>query len=248
MIKSIILDDEINSAKSLKWKLENFCPEVQIEHIFSDPLEALQTLKQEAIDLLFLDIEMPNMNGFDVLEAVGNVNFDVIFTTAYNQYGIQAVKFSAFDYLMKPIRNKELIEAMERYSQSRGVRKPSMQVASLLQNIETETQTGLPGKITLATKESLELVDPKDIVYCESDSNYTHVYTSDGRRKIISRTLREFEEMLTPFGFFRPHNSFLVNMDEVREYVRVDGGYLVLKNKKQVPVSKSKKEKLMQFF
>lgn len=248
MIRAIILDDEHNSVETLQWKIENFCPEVKVVETFNDPIRGLEWLRGNEVDLVFLDIEMPNLSGFDVLEAIETVTFDVIFTTAYDQYGIQAVKFSALDYLLKPVRNKELIDAVERYANKTVKSNPNMQIASLLQNLKSESETGRPEKITLATKESLELVAPEEITYCESDSNYTMVYLSDGRKKLISRTLRDFEEMLTRFNFFRPHNSFLVNMNEVREYVKTDGGYIVLKNKQKIPVSKSKRERLMEYF
>jgi two-component system, LytTR family, response regulator len=248
MIRAIIIDDEPNSVETLQWKIETYCPKVRVVETFSDPVNGLEYLRGNEIDLLFLDIEMPNLSGFDVLEALNNIQFDVIFTTAYDQYGIQAVKFSALDYLLKPVRNKELIEAVERFVNKGEQAYPNMQIASLLQNLKSESETGRPEKITLATKESLELVAPSEITYCESDSNYTMVYLSDGRKKLISRTLRDFEQMLAPFYFFRTHNSFLVNMNEVREYVKSDGGYLVLKNKQKIPVSKSKRERLMEFF
>ncbi len=248
MIRAVIIDDEPNSIETLRWKVENFCPQLSIQKTFSDPVEALSYLREHETDLIFLDIEMPNLSGFDVLEALGDITFDVIFTTAYDQYGIQAVKFSALDYLLKPVRNKELIEAVERHIEKSGKSNSGMQIASLLENLKSESVTGLPDKITLATKESLELVSPSEITHCESDSNYTMVYLTDGRKKLISRTLREFEDMLTPFNFFRTHNSYLVNMNEVREYVKTDGGYIVLKNKQKVPVSKSKRERLMEYF
>ena len=248
MIRAIILDDEPNSVETLQWKIENFCPQVKVIQTFSDPVKGLEWLRSNEVELVFLDIEMPNLSGFDVLEAIGEIKFDVIFTTAYDQYGIQAVKFSALDYLLKPVRNKELVEAVERFTNKTVKTNPNLQIASLLQNLKSESSTGRPDKITLATKESLELVAPEEITYCESDSNYTMVYLKDGRKKLISRTLRDFEEMLTKFNFFRPHNSFLVNMNEVREYVKTDGGYIVLKNKQKIPVSKSKREGLMHYF
>jgi len=248
MIRAILIDDEQNSIETLKWKIENFCPQVKVLEMFNDPVKGLEWLRANEVDLVFMDIEMPNMSGFDVLEALDDIKFDVIFTTAYDQYGIQAVKFSALDYLLKPVRNKELIEAVERYTNRETHGNQNVQIESLLQNLRSEAETGRPEKITLATKESLELVAPDEIMYCESDSNYTMVYLTDGRKKLISRTLRDFEEMLTPFNFFRPHNSFLVNMNEVREYVKSDGGYIVLKGKQKIPVSKSKRERLMEYF
>jgi two-component system, LytTR family, response regulator len=248
MINAVILDDEKNCVETLQWKLNHYCPDVTIQATFNDPRLCLDYLREHPIELLFLDIEMPHLNGFDVLEALPQIDFDVIFTTAYDNYGIQAVKFSALDYLLKPVRNKELSEAVERHIQKSVARDPRAQIENLLRNLQAEAHTGKPVKITLATKESLELVNPSEIIYCESDSNYTTVFLNDGRKKIISRTLREFEEMLEPFQFCRTHNSFLVNMDEVREYVKSEGGYLILKNGKTIPVSKAKREKLLTFF
>lgn len=248
MIKAIILDDEKNCVETLQWKLGQFCPDVEVLATFNDPVQCIDYIHQHPIDLLFLDIEMPNMNGFDVLESLKAFDFDVIFTTAYDNYGIQAVKFSALDYLLKPVRSKELMEAVERHIKKSIARDPRTQIESLLRNLQAETLTGKPVKITLATKESLELVHPSDITYCESDSNYTMVYLRDGRKKLISRTLGEFEEMLEPFHFCRTHNSFLVNMDEVREFVKTEGGYLVMKSGKKIPVSKTKRDKLLTYF
>lgn len=248
MIKAVILDDEKNCVETLQWKLGHFCPDVEIAGSFNDPVKAIEFLRDNKVDLLFLDIEMPNLNGFDVLESLRDSEFDVIFTTAYDNYGIQAVKFSALDYLLKPVRNKELIEAVDRHMQKSVARDPKSQIDSLLKNLKAEHQTGRPARITLATKESLELVAPSEILYCESDSNYTMVYLTDDRKRLISRTLGEFEEMLEPFHFCRTHNSFLVNMDEVQKFVKGDGGYLLLKNGKSIPVSKTKREKLLSYF
>ena len=160
MIKAAILDDELNSIETLQWKLNNFCPQVQIIQTFSDPVQALTWLNKAQIDILFLDIEMPKMSGFDLLDALGEVRFDVIFTTAYDNYGIQAVKFSALDYLLKPVRNKELIEAIERHVNKSTGHAPAIQIASLLQNLKAEALTGKPEKITLATKESPRIGGP----------------------------------------------------------------------------------------
>jgi two-component system LytT family response regulator len=249
MINAVIIDDEVNAIETLKWKLAQYCPEVTVVATFDDPVLGKAFLRANPPDLLFLDIEMPMLNGFDILEDLDRIRFDVIFTTAYENYGIMAVKFSALDYLLKPVRNKELTEAVERFKEKRWEKHdPNQQVRALLHNLREEEELGRPSRITLATKESLELVEPREIIYCASDSNYTMVYLTDGRKKLISRTLREFEDMLTPFDFYRPHNSYLVNMALVREYIKVDGGYLVLKNQVKIPVSKSRKEGLLSYF
>jgi two-component system LytT family response regulator len=246
MIKAVIIDDEQHSIDTLKWKLENYCPEVAVQASFNSPAEGIKYLKQNPPDLLFLDIEMPMLNGFDVLEELGrDLPFDIIFITAYDNFGIQAVKFSALDYLLKPVQNRELKEAIDKH-QKKGMHKvPSEQIEVLLNNVQAEKK-GKVGKIALASKESIEFVDPQQIVCCEANSNYTNVYLEAGRKRVISKTLKEFEDMLSFYQFFRPHNSFLVNLRRVNEFIRGDGGYLVMENKMKIPVSKNKREELME--
>jgi two-component system LytT family response regulator len=177
-----------------------------------------------------------------VLEELGrDIPFDIIFTTAYDNFGIQAVKFSALDYLLKPVQNKELKEAIDKHLKKTNQKVPAEQIDTLLANVRERKR----GRIALASKESIEFVDPQDIVACEANSNYTNVYLSEGKKRVISKTLKEFEEMLTPFDFFRPHNSHLINLNHVREFIRGDGGYLVMENKMKVPVSKNKREELL---
>ena len=242
MIKAIIIDDELDSIETLKWKLENYCPEVVLQDTFNDPTKGLAFLKNNDIDLLFLDIEMPKLNGFDVLQEMGTITFDVIFTTAYDDFGIQAIKFSALDYLLKPVQVNELQQAVQKHiSKSQNTQLTQQQIELLFQNIRLQ-QSGEPGMIALATKESIEFVKPEEISACVSDSNYTMVHFVDGRKKLISRTLKEFDLMLAKFGFYRPHHSYLVNLGQVREYIRTDGGYLLMRNNMSVPVSKSKRE------
>jgi two-component system, LytTR family, response regulator len=245
MIKAVIIDDEQHSIETLKWKLNNYCPEVEVTAAFDSPVDGVTYLKKMPPDLLFLDIEMPMLNGFDVLEELGrDVTFDIIFTTAYDNFGIQAVKFSALDYLLKPVQNKELKDAIEKHVKKSSHRIPSEQIDVLLNNVHAEKK-GRVGKIALASKESIEFVDAPEIICCEANSNYTNVYMSEGRKRVISRTLKEFEDMLSPHNFFRPHNSFLVNLNQVREFIRGDGGFLVMENKMKIPVSKSRREELL---
>lgn len=245
MIRAVIIDDEPHSIETLRWKIENYCPEVEVVAAFDSPNEGVQYLRDHACDMLFLDIEMPRLNGFDVLEEIGApLPFDVVFTTAYDNFGIQAVKFSALDYLLKPVQNKELREAVEKHLNKGRRNVPPEQVEALMHNVQAERK-GKPGRVALASKESIEFVDPADIVVCTSSSNYTEVYTTDGRKRVISRTLKDFEDMLLPFQFFRPHHSHLINLARVREYIRGDGGYLIMENKMKIPVSKSRKDALL---
>ena len=246
MIKAVIIDDEKDSIDTLKWKLENYCPDVSVISSFEKPADGVSYLKKNPVDLLFLDIEMPMLTGFDVLEELGrDISFDIIFITAYDNFGIQAVKFSALDYLLKPVQNKELKEAIDKHLKKTQQKIPSEQIDLLLNNVQAERK-GKRGRIALASKESIEFVDPNDIIVCEANSNYTNIYLVEGRKRVISKTLKDFEEMLLQFDFFRPHNSHLINLGRVKEFIRGDGGYLVMENKMKIPVSKNRKEELMQ--
>jgi two-component system LytT family response regulator len=247
MIRAVIIDDEQHSVETLRWKLEKFCPDVNVVQAFLDPVEGLEYLRREAPDLLFIDIAMPQMTGFDVLQALGRPSFGVVFTTAYDDFGIQAIKFSALDYLLKPVQNEELRAAVDKFRQRSLAYFPERQLANLFENIKKEAQ-GQPCKIALATKERIEFVSPDEIVVCTSDSNYTMVHLSGGAKRLISRTLKEFEEMLTPYRFFRTHHSHLVNLAHIKEFVRADGGYLVMSNNMEIPVSRSRKDELLNLF
>lgn len=237
MIRAILLDDEKHSLATLAWKLDKFCPEVEVIQQFTDSMEALQYIEKNPPDLLFLDIEMPRLNGFEVLEELPQpLPFEVIFITAYDEFGIRAVKASALDYLLKPIQNQELKAAIEKYKQKRGM-EPNTTNEQVL--------SSTPTRIALATKESIEFVPPEDILLCTSESNYTMIYLIGGRKKLISRTLKDVEEWLQDHGFFRAHNSHLVNLQHIKEYVRSDGGYLLLSDGRTLPVARNRKDDLL---
>ncbi len=246
MIKTVILDDENHSIETLRWKIEKFCHDIEIVQTFSDSVLALEYLKSSAIDLLFIDIEMPRLNGFEVLQELGTVPFDVIFTTAYDEFGIKAIKFSALDYLLKPVQAQELVQAVEKHKNKSARQVSPEQLRVLFSNIQDEDRG--PVKIPLSTKESIEFVDPAEIVACQSDSNYTMVYLQGGRKKLISKTLKDFEELLRGHHFFRSHHSYLVSVNHIREYVRKDGGYLRMEGDMMVPVSRSRKDEVLKLF
>jgi two-component system, LytTR family, response regulator len=247
MIQAVIIDDERHSVETLGWKLQKCCPEVEVKAKFTDSVEGLKFLRENPPDLLFLDIEMPRLNGFELLESLGEIPFDVIFTTAYDEFGIRAIKFSALDYLLKPIQNQELIQAVKKFAGKSSHSLSTTQLEVLFSNIKEE-QKGRPGKIALATKESIEFVFPEEIIVCSSDSNYTMIHLKDGRKKLISRTLKDFEDLLSEYSFFRAHHSHLVNLRHVREFIRADGGYLIMANNMQLPVSRSRREELLKQF
>lgn len=245
MIQAIIIDDEVDSIETLRWKLENYCPEVSIKSTFTDPTKGLDFLQNNTIDLLFLDIQMPKLNGFDILQAFKIIPFDVIFTTAYDDFGIQAIKFSALDYLLKPVQVNELQKAVEKYLlKGHNSNLSQQQIELLFQNLQLK-QGEEPGLIALSTQKSIEFVPPEEISVCASDSNYTMIHFVDGRKKLIAKTLKEFDLMLSKYFFYRPHHSYLVNLKQVREYVKIDGGYLIMRNKMKIPVSKNKREEFL---
>ncbi len=235
MIRTVIVDDEKHSVATLSWKLEKISSEVQVIHCFTDAAKALDFLQKETIDLLFLDIEMPRLNGFELIGALPQpLPFEVVFTTAYDEFGIRAIKANALDYLLKPIQIHELKASIEKYKAKKS------------NNSATSSSKIGPKRVALATKESIEFVSPEDIVLCSSESNYTMIYLKNGRKKLISRTLKDVEKWLDNQGFYRAHNSHLVNLRHVKEYIRSDGGYLLLTNGQNVPVARNRKEELLQ--
>ncbi len=248
MIRTVIIDDEQHAVTTLAWKLAQFCPEVEVVAEFTDPLEALTYLRREQLpDLVFLDIDMPRLNGFEVLEMVGEERtFAVVLTTGHAEFGIRAVKAGALDYLLKPVQVQELREAVERFR--RRQEPPVMdrhEVPAQRPAIDSSIRVT---KVPLPSKEDIEFVDAEDIIACSSDSNYTEVHLRDGRKKLISRTLKDVEDLLAGHAFFRVHHSHLVNLRHITKYVRAGGGYLLLSNGMKLPVSRSRREELLRLF
>lgn len=242
MIRAIILDDEKHSVATLAWKLEKFCPEIEIVQQFTDSMEALEFIQKNPPDLLFLDVEMPRLNGFEVLEELSRpVPFEVILITAYDEFGIRAVKADVLDYLLKPIQNQELKAAIEKFKQKKALQSSEPKIKKSV----AEEPVPKSNRIALATKESIEYVLPKDIILCSSESNYTMIYLEGGRKKLISRTLKDVEQWLQGHGFYRAHNSHLVNLSHIKEYVRTEGGYLLLSDGRTLPVARNRKEELL---
>ena len=243
MIKTIIIDDEPYCCEVLETMIGKFCPELSVAGVLHSGAEALEALPQSAPQLVFLDIEMPHLNGFDFLEKVGHVNFSIIFTTSYDQYAIKAIRFSALDYLLKPIDRVELIEAVSRVSKT--LKNPTeLQLDLLLEKFNTSK--GLIKRVALPTMEGLEMVDIDSIVSCASDGNYTHFLLKDNKRLTASRTLKDVEELLSEYPFVRVHNSYLVNLNEINKYVKGEGGYLVMSNGNTIDVSRTRKDMLLQ--
>ncbi len=243
MHKTYLIDDEPYCTDVLRVLLEKYCPEVAIAGIFNDAENALEAIRNAPPDLVFLDIEMPVLNGFDLLRQCGTVDFKLIFTTAYDQYAVRAFKFNAIDYLLKPVDREELVAAVEKVRQAPTLQAVQIEAAQYLKNHP------VPERIALPVGAELLLVQTADILFCESDGSYVSVYLH-GQTKpvIVSRSLREVEEVLSNPVFFRAHNSFLVNLRHVEKIVRTDGGEIVMRNKRALPVSRSKKAELVSLF
>jgi two-component system, LytTR family, response regulator len=241
MIKAVIVDDEPYSCEVLSALLQKYCPEVSVEAVCYSSEVALTVLSSTNVQLLFLDIEMPHMNGFQLLEKLPRINFEVIFTTSYDQYAIKAFRFSALDYLLKPVDREELQAAVKKASQRLQSPMPQ-QLEILLQKINSSNSVN---RIALPTMEGLQLVPIHSIISCASSSNYTILHLKDKQKLTVSRTLKEIEEMLDDHNFLRVHHSNLVNLAEIRKYIRGEGGQVIMSDGSSVDVSRSKKETLL---
>jgi len=246
MINAILIDDEAHCLDSLGILLKKFCPEVQILQQCNSAKEGLDATRKYKADLVFLDVEMPSMNGFEFLEQFTEIPFSVIFTTAYDKYAIKAIRFSALDYLLKPIDPNELVAAIHKVEVSNHV-PTSEQFRMLINKIQNKEQSLT--KIAVPIAEGFELVRADDIITCEADNNYTYLHLKNKRKIIACRTLKEVEEQLESFtSFIRVHHSYIVNLNEVTKYVRGDGGYLKMSDDSMVDVSRSRKTALLKFF
>jgi two-component system, LytTR family, response regulator len=247
MIKVLIVDDEQSAGSILKILLEKHMPgEKQIE-ICNHPAEALNLLKTYQPTLVMLDIEMPGMNGFDFLNRASDWSFDVVFTTAYDQYAIKAIRFSALDYLLKPIDIVDLQNAVNRHIVKRQNSTISSQqplVDNLIYNLQQKDQQQF--KLALSTSEGIFLYEPKEIVLLEGSSNYTKFFFANQKQLIVAKTLKEYEDILVEHQFLRVHKSYLVNKSHV---LKVDKeGVLELSNKMNIPISRRRKSEILQWF
>jgi two-component system LytT family response regulator len=242
MITAIIVDDEQDCAESLATLLEMYCPEVKILDICYSAEAAYKSIREQAPDILFLDIEMPVMNGFQLIERFETINFQLIFTTSYDQYAIKAIRFSALEYLLKPIDREELREAVRKALEKKSHALPEQleMLMGRLKNMPSNLT-----KIPIPTMEGFRMLLAESIVRCASDGNYTELWLKDGSKVIASRALKEVEEMLEEHPFLRVHHSALVNLNEIERYVKGEGGYLMMSDGSTVNVSRSRKELLL---
>ncbi|HEY6503649.1 MAG TPA: LytTR family DNA-binding domain-containing protein [Chitinophagaceae bacterium] len=242
MIRSVIIDDEQHCINALLKDLQQHCPSAEVVDACSSAKEGILSIKKNNPDLVFLDVEMPWMNGFEMLEVLGDVNFSIIFTTAHDEFAAKAFRISAVDYLLKPIDASDLKAAVQKVEKKLEEGSSLQHISNLLRNMR---QPSADQKIALPQREGYEFIDVSSIVYCSAEGAYTKVFINEKKTMLISRTLGDVEELLPPEMFQRIHHSTLINVTYVSQFLRTDGGYVVLKNGEKLSVSKAKKEMLM---
>lgn len=242
MIRAVIVDDEPYCCESLATLLQRYCPEVKVAEICYNGATALKSIHELEPQLVFLDVEMPKMSGFELLEKLNEINFQLIFTTSYDQYAIKAIRFSALDYLLKPVDREELQRAVQKALSLLKNPLPE-QIEILLQKLN---HPSVPvAKIAIPTLEGLHMIFVESIISCTADSNYTTLHLKNHQKIVASRTLKEIEEILEDFSFARVHHSFLINLNEVEKYIRGEGGYVLMSDGTTIDVSRSRKEFLL---
>jgi two-component system, LytTR family, response regulator len=239
-MRAILIDDEISNVENLRILLEKHCPKVTIVATAQNVNDAVDAIAKYLPDLIFLDIQMSEQTGFDVLKMLPKRNFEVIFVTAYDQYGIEAVKFAALDYLLKPVDIEELINAVNKVEYKLGIQVQTSQLDFLLQQLKKPETQG--NKIALPMQSEIRYVALSDIVRCEADNTYTHFFLSSGEKILVSKSLKEYADLLRPNGFLRTHQSHLVNPKYVKSWLKEDGGVLRLSSGEKIPISKPNKD------
>lgn len=241
-LNAIIVEDEATSREILRNYLKKYCPNVHILGEASNVDEALVLIRSHELDLVFLDVEMPYGNAFDLLDKVGDINFETVFVTAYNHYAMDALNAHASYYLMKPISIDELIKAVDYVTEIRTKED------ALQDQVLVPKTNAVNGKITFPTQDGFEVINTADILYCKADDNYTEIFLNTNKKKLVSKTLKYFEDALNDASFARVHKSYLVNVNEIVKYVKGKGGSVVLSNGKEIMVSSAKKAELLSYF
>lgn len=241
-LSAVIIDDEAKGRLALREKINNYCPTVEIVDEAEDGLQGVDIITQHDPDIVFLDIEMPRMDGFEMIQMLPGVDFHIIFTTAYDHYAIKAIKYSAFDYLLKPVDIEELKSAVDRAGHY-PVKWTHDKISTLQDNLRSQPNLG---KIAIPTMEGLLFFNTADIVHLEAQSNYTMIYFEEHPKLLASRTLKEFEELLPADLFYRTHHSHIINLHFIKKYIRGEGGQIQLQNNDFVPLSRRKKQRFLE--
>ncbi len=237
MLEAVIVDDEIKALQSLSWELTNFSDEIKVIASFTDPSEALIYLERNTPDCLFLDIEMPTMDGFQFIQNLKNKDFPVVITTAYNQYAIKALKNEAIDYLLKPIDSDDLNDTLVKVKKFNSKSYTAEKLEKILINFNSNS---IQKKITINTDGKLLFLESDQILYAESDGNYSTIFLTDGQKIVLTKKLKEVNTLLPEDSFFRIHNSYIINLNKIKEFLKTDG-YVVLESNDKIPVSRQKK-------
>lgn len=240
-IKAVIIDDIKDARDNIKLDIESYTPEVEVIGEAEGVVTGAKAIKELKPDVVFLDIQMQDGTGFDLLDIVDSSAFKVIFTTASDEYAIRAFRMSAIDYLLKPIDPDELVESVKKVKEMEKLSKDSYEI--LQEGIKNHKQLT---RLALNTLEKIHIIEIEDIVRCESSVNYTSFYLKDKTRHMVTKTLKEYDELLSPLGFIRVHQTHLVNAKLVKEFVKTDGGYLIMKDGSNVPVSTRKKQAVVE--
>lgn len=240
MITAIIIDDIVQARATLKEDLKAYCPDVKVIGEAEGVVSGVKLLKKQQADILFLDIQMQDGSGFDLLEILPEINYQVIFTTASDAFAIKAFRFSAVDYLLKPIDPDELMEAVKKVKETQQPPKENLELL-----LDTFKDKKSPSRLALHTQEKIQIADISQIIRCESTGNYTVFHFSEGPKLMVTKTLKEYDQLLQEHGFVRVHQSHLVNSAKIKEYIKLEGGYLVMRDDSRVPVSLRKKSMVM---
>jgi len=242
-LTAILIDDESSSRNSLRQKLVTHCPDITIVAECESGEDGIKAIQSHNPNIVFLDVEMPRMNGFVMLQQLEQRSFELIFTTAYDHYAISAIRFSALDYLVKPIEIKTLKEAVDRAREKIQTDLPNQRIETLLHNLIDEKN--VHNRIAIPSLEGLQFIEITDIIYLEAESNYSFIYLQNATRITVSKTLKDFEELLPSHTFVRIHHSYIINKNHVRKYLKGEGGQVLMSNGKLLDVARRKKEDFM---
>ena len=241
MIRALIIDDIKDARDNIRLDIKTYCSDVEIVGEAEGVVSGAKAIRELNPEVVFLDIQMQDGTGFDLLDIIGDINFKVIFTTASDEYAIKAFKFSAIDYLLKPIDPDELVASIKKIKNTKALPKENLNLLS-----ESIKDHKSMTRLALNTLEKILIVEIKDIVRCESSVNYTTFYFADKSRLMVTKTLKEYDDMLSPLGFIRVHQSHLINSSLVKEFIKSDGGYLMMKDGSSVPVSTRKRQAVVE--
>lgn len=244
MLRAVIVDDEPKAIQGLTWELSNFSDDLEVVKTFTEEEKAIEYINANQLDCLFLDIEMPTMDGFQLLEKLNRRDFAVVITTAYNEYAIKALKNQAIDYLLKPIDSDDLEETLNRIKAFHSRANNSNKFEQILTSF---TERFNRRKITINTDGKLIFLDEAEILFVESDGNYSSIHTTNGKKIVVTKKLKEVNTLLPEDHFFRIHNSYIINLNKIKEFLKADG-YVILENNHKIPVSRQKKSDFLDKF